>query len=175
MEMLNYNLNHSDTSGKIIIEENSSTLANSCEELTHWKRLWCREGLGAGGEGDDRAWDGWMASLTRWMWIWLNSGIWWWTGRPGVLRFMGSQRVGHDWVTELNWTEGTGRNKRTGVIFKKCYNSLARKTGINQQTTTMATITAIRMNSRSHQKKILSRVTYYLQWIQTVLTIRNLC
>ena len=48
--------------------------------------------------------DGWMASLTRWTWVWVNSGSWWWTGRPGVLRFMGSQRVGHDWVTELNWT-----------------------------------------------------------------------
>ena len=58
--------------------------------------LWCWEGLGAGG------WDGWMASLTRWTWVWVNSGSWWWTGRPGVLRFMGSQRVGHDWATELN-------------------------------------------------------------------------
>ena len=82
----------------------SSTLATSCEELTHWKRLWCWEGLGAGGEGDDRGWDGWMASLTRWTWVWVNSGRWWWTGRPGVLRFMGSQRVGLDWATELNWT-----------------------------------------------------------------------
>ena len=63
------------------------------------------EGLGAGGEGDDRGWDGWMASLTRWTWVWVNSGSWWWTGRPGVLRFMGSQRVRHDWATELNWTE----------------------------------------------------------------------
>ena len=67
--------------------------------------LWCWEGLGAGGEGDDRGWDGWIVSQTRWMWVWVNSGSWWWTGRPGVLRFMGSQRVGHDWVTELNWTE----------------------------------------------------------------------
>ena len=70
-----------------------------CEELTHWKRLW----LGAGGEGDDRGWDGWMASRTRWMWVWVNSGSWWWTGRPGMLQFMGLQRVRHDWVTELNW------------------------------------------------------------------------
>ena len=84
---------------------NSSTLATSCEELTHWKRLWCWEGLEAGGEGDDRGWDGWTASLTRWTWVWVNSGSWWWTGRPGVLRFMRSQRVGHDWATELNWTE----------------------------------------------------------------------
>ena len=61
--------------------------------------------LGAGGEGDDRGWDGWMASLTQWTWVWVNSGSWWWTGRPGMLRFMGSQRVGRDWATELNWTE----------------------------------------------------------------------
>ena len=67
--------------------------------------LICISGLGAGGKGDDREWDGWMASLTRWMWVWVNSGSWWWTGRPGVRRFMGSQRVGHDWATELNWTE----------------------------------------------------------------------
>ena len=68
-------------------------------------RPWCWEGLRARGEGDDRGWDGWMASLTRWPWVWVNSGSWWWTGRPCVLRFMGSQRVRHDWATELNWTE----------------------------------------------------------------------
>ena len=61
-------------------------------------------GIGAGGEGDDRGWDGWMPSLTRWTWVWVNSGSWWWTGRPGVLKFMRSQRVRHDWATELtNW------------------------------------------------------------------------
>ena len=81
----------------------TSTLATSCEELTHMKRLWCWEELGAGGEGVDRGWDGWMASLTRWTWIWVNSGSWWWTGRPGMLWFMGSQRVRDDWATELNW------------------------------------------------------------------------
>ena len=75
-------------------------MATSCE-VTHWKRPWCWEGFGAGGEGDDRGWDGWMASPTRWTWLWVNSGSWWWTGRPGVLWFMGLQRVGHDWVTEL--------------------------------------------------------------------------
>ena len=82
---------------------NSNTLATSSEELTHLKRLWCWERLRAGGEGDDRGWDGWMALPTQWTWVWVNSGSWWWTGRPGVLRFMGSQRVGHDWVTELKW------------------------------------------------------------------------
>ena len=84
---------------------NSSTLATSCEVLTHWKRPWCWEGLGAGGEGDDRGWDGWMASPTQCTWVWVNSGSWWWTGRLGVLWFMGSQRVRHNWVSELNWTE----------------------------------------------------------------------
>ena len=78
---------------------------HSCKELTHWKRLWGWEGLGARGEGDDRRWDGWIASLTRCTWVWVNSRSWWWTGRPGMLQFMGSQRVRHDRATELNWTE----------------------------------------------------------------------
>ena len=65
----------------------------------------CWEGLWAGGEVDNWGWDGWMASLTRWTWVWVNSRRWWRTGRPGVLRFMGLQRVGHDWATELNWTQ----------------------------------------------------------------------
>ena len=75
------------------------------EELTHWKRPWCWERLKAGGEGGDRGWEGWMASLTQWTWVWVNSGSWWWTGRPGVLQSLGLQRVGHDWATELNWAE----------------------------------------------------------------------
>ena len=82
---------------------NSITLATSFEELTHWKRLWCWEGLGAGEEGDDRGWDVWMASLTRWTWIWVNSGSWWWTGRPGVLDSWG--RKESDTTERLNWTE----------------------------------------------------------------------
>ena len=84
---------------------NSNTLVTSCEELIHWKRPWCWEGLGVGGEGHDRRWDSWMASPARWTWVWVNSRSWWWTGSPGMLEFMGLQRVGHDWVTELNWTE----------------------------------------------------------------------
>ena len=67
------------------------------------EKPWCWKGLRAG-EGDDRGWDGWMASPTRWTWVWVNSVSWWWTESPGVLGFTGSQRVGHDWVTELNWT-----------------------------------------------------------------------
>ena len=73
------------------------------KELTHWKRSWCWEGLKEGGEGDSRGWDDWMTSRTRWTWVWASSRSWWWTGKPGVLQSMGSQRVGHDWVTELNW------------------------------------------------------------------------
>ena len=67
------------------------------------ERPWCWEGSGAGGEGDDRGWGGWMASPTRCTWVWVNSGSWWWTERPGVLHFMGSQIVGHD--EPVNWTE----------------------------------------------------------------------
>ena len=65
--------------------------------------------LRAGGEGDDRGWEGWMASPTQWTWVWVDSRSWWWTGRPGVLQFMGSQRVGHDWATKLNWISGPFR------------------------------------------------------------------
>ena len=69
-------------------------------KLTHWKRPWCWERLKAGGEGDDRGWDGWMASPTWWTWVWASSSNWW-IGKPGVLQSMGLQRVGHDWATEL--------------------------------------------------------------------------
>ena len=75
--------------------------ADSFEKTLMWERL------KAGGEGDDRGWDGWMSSPTQWTWVWVNSGSWWWTGRPGVLQSMGLQRVRHDWATELNWTDET--------------------------------------------------------------------
>ena len=81
----------------------ANTLSTWCKELTHWKRPWCWERLKAGGEGDDRGWDGWMGSPTLWIWVWLSSGSRWCTGKPGVLQATGSQRVGHDWATELNW------------------------------------------------------------------------
>ena len=83
---------------------NSNTLATWWEELTHWKRPWCWGRLKVGGEGEDRDWDSWMTSPTQWTWVWVNSRSWWWTGRPGMLQSMGSQRVRHNWVTELNWT-----------------------------------------------------------------------
>ena len=97
-------------------------LATWCRELTHWKRSWCWEGLGAGGEGDDRGWDGWMASPIRWTWVWINSGSWWWTGRPGMLWFMGSQRVRHDWATELNWTDLVIENENVLIILCLLWN-----------------------------------------------------
>ena len=89
---------------------------------THLKRPWYWERFMARGEGDDRGWDGWMASPTQWTWVWVNSGRWWWTGRPGVLQSMGSQRVGHDWATELNFslTNNVGLQK-TQNLMDKCY------------------------------------------------------
>ena len=80
----------------------SNTLATWCEELTRWKRPWFWERLKAGGQGDNR-WDGWMASPTRWTWVWASSGSWWWTGKPGVLQSMGSQ----SWTRLSDWTELT--------------------------------------------------------------------
>ena len=82
---------------------NFNTLATGCEDLTHWKRPW----LKAGGEGDNRGWSGWMASPTRWTWVRASFGSWWWTGKPGGLQSMDSQIVGHDCVTEPNWTEAS--------------------------------------------------------------------
>ena len=84
---------------------NSNTLATWFEELTNLKRPWCWERLRTEGEGNDRGRDGWVASLTQWTWVWVYSGSWWCTGRPGVLQFLGSQRVRHDWATKLNWNE----------------------------------------------------------------------
>ena len=85
----------------------SNNLAIWCEELTHLKRPWCWERVGEGGEGDDRGWDGWMASLTWWTWVWTSSRSCWWTGKPGMLQSMGSERVRHDWETELtDWPIG---------------------------------------------------------------------
>ena len=74
-------------------------------------------GMGAGGEGDDRGWNGWMASPTRCTWVWVNSGSWWRTRRPGVLQFMGSQRVRQDWATELNWSEMWSSNKHNKIHY----------------------------------------------------------
>ena len=89
--------------GRPDVEDEIPTLATWCKELTHLKRPWCWERLRAGGEGDDRGWDDWMASSTWWTWVWVDSGSWWLTGKPGVLRSMGSKEP--DTVERLNWTE----------------------------------------------------------------------
>ena len=88
---------------RLMLKLNSNILATWCKELTHWERSWCWERVKAGGEGDDRGWDGCMASPTQWTWVWVSSGSWWWTGTPGLLQSMGLQRVGCYWETELNW------------------------------------------------------------------------
>ena len=97
---------------------NSSTLATWCEELTHWKRPWFWERLKARGEGDNRGWDGWMASPTQWTWVWASYGGWWWTGKAGVLQCMGFQRSGPYWETELNW----GVTLAHSFLFSSCFN-----------------------------------------------------
>ena len=93
---------------------NSNTLATWCEELTPWKRAWCWERSKAGGEGDNRGWDGWMASLTQWTWVWASWGSWWWIGKPGVLQSMGSDRT-----EQLNWTEGSCAMSEAGGWYDR--------------------------------------------------------
>ena len=103
----------------------SNALATWCEEPTCWKSPWCWKRLKAGEEGDHRGWDGWMASLTQWIWVWASSESWWWTGKPGVLQSMGSHRVRHDWTIELKWTEwaaedvcwGWSQRKREALFY----------------------------------------------------------
>ena len=93
---------------RLMLKPKLQYFGHRCEELTHYKRPWCWERLKAGGEGDNRRWDGWMASLTWWAWVWASSGSWWWTEKPGVLQSVGSQTAGHDWATELNWQSPNG-------------------------------------------------------------------
>ena len=94
----------------------SNTLATSCEELTHWKRPWCWVGLGAGGEGDDRGWDSWMASRTRWTWVWVDSGSWWWTGQGGLAWCDSWGRNELDMTERLNWTDLKHDNLEEGFL-----------------------------------------------------------
>ena len=83
-----------------------------CEELNHWERPWCWERLKAGGEGDDRGWDSWIASPTRWTWVWASSGSWWWTGKPGVLQL--------DTTEQLNWLEVKKEPRSSVGIWEVC-------------------------------------------------------
>ena len=120
---------HSPALRLLQVPRSSNTLAPWCEELSHWKRPWCWERLKVGGEGEDSGWDGWMASLTRLTWVWASSGSWWWTGRPGVLQSMGSQRVGHDWATGLSdWTTHRKRNSVLSDSAHACANVLSLST-----------------------------------------------
>ena len=108
---------------ELMLSWNSNTLAAWYEELTHWKIPWCWERLKTG-EGDNRGWDGWMALPTWCTWVWASSGSWWWTGTPGVLQSMRSQRGGHNWATELNvWSSHIiSRNSvyKAHTYFKTC-------------------------------------------------------
>ena len=96
---------------------NSNILATWDEELIDLKRPWCWERLKAGGEGYNRGWGGWIAPPTQWTWVWVNTGRWWWTRRPGVLQSMGWQRVRQDWATELNWVLPVHHN----CLFREQY------------------------------------------------------
>ena len=100
----------------------SNTLATSREELTHWKRPWCWEELGARGEGDDRRWDGWMASPTQCTWVWVDSGSWWWTGGLACCNSWGCKES--DITERLNWTEPKGYSQKVErflSILVKCW------------------------------------------------------
>ena len=108
--------------GCILLYTRSNTLTTWCKKPTHWISPWCWERLKVGGKEGGRGWNGWVASPTRWTWVCLSSRSWWWTGKPGMLRFMGSQRVRHDWATKLNWTEIHYRKIATKwVSGKACF------------------------------------------------------
>ena len=125
---------------------NSNTLATSCEELTHLKRPWCWERLRVGGEGDDRGWAGWLASLTQWTWVWVGSGSCWWTGRPDVLWFMGLQRVRHNWMTELNLQF----QEQTRHFFLSLFFLLCDMWDLSSTTSAEYTPPAVRVHSLHH-------------------------
>ena len=95
--------------------------ATWCEELIHLKRPWCWERLKAGGQGDNRGWDGWITSPTQWTWVWVSSRRWWRTGRSGMLLSMGLQRVWHDWASELNWVSWIISGEPASVTEGECF------------------------------------------------------
>ena len=86
---------------RLILKLKLQYVGHLMQKADSFEKMLCWERWSEGGEGDDRGWDGWMASPTQWTWVWMDSESWWCTGKPGVLQFMGPQRVGHDWVTEL--------------------------------------------------------------------------
>ena len=89
----------------LILKQKLQYFGYLIQRTDSFEKLWYWERLKAGGEGDNRGWDGLMATLSQWTWVWVSSGSWWWTGNPDVLQSMGLQRVGHDWMTELNWVQ----------------------------------------------------------------------
>ena len=112
---------------------NSNVLVTWCKELTHWKRPWCWERLKAGGEGDERGWDGWMASPIQRIWVWVSSGSWWWTGRPGTLQSSTPRTWGHcspwdhkepDTTEQLNWTQWIVMSPKAVLVASWNQNSL---------------------------------------------------
>ena len=104
--------------------ETPNTLATWCKELTHLKRPWCWERLKAGGPRDNRGWDGLMSSPTWWIWVWVSSGSWWWTGKPGILQSVGLQRFGLDWVSELNWRWDRVAQNTWPLVFRLFFSLL---------------------------------------------------
>ena len=98
---------------------NFNTWATWCEELTHWKRPWCWERLKAGGEGGNRWWDGWKASLTEWTWVWVNFGRQWRTGKPVFCSLWDHKDL--DMTEQLNWTElNWGRASKVIKNIEEC-------------------------------------------------------
>ena len=100
---------------------------------TNWKRPWCWERLKVRGEGDDRGWDGWMASATQWTWVWVNSGSWWWTEKPGMLQSVGLQRVRHDWVSKLTEQCDLAMSARPSPGCQGCLNAVRRELPQSQE------------------------------------------
>ena len=140
------------------------------EELTHWKRPWCWERLKAGGEGDDRGWGGWMASPTQWTQVWVDSRSWCWIGRSGVLQSMGLQRIGHDCVTELNWTEIW--------ILKEFIGHITQKYRAKEWTTISTRISMNNYQRRSFEQICLKHthwehILYYLQKVQRKIKLTS--
>ena len=115
------------------LDAEAETSATWCEELTHLKRHWCWERLKAGREGNDRIWDGWMTIPIQRTWVWVHSRSWWWTRRPGVLWFMGSQRAGHHWVTELTDWSSAATIKLFTVKESQCLMYIQTKNTWNQK------------------------------------------
>ena len=100
---------------KLMLKLKLQYFGNFMWRVDSLERPWCWEGLRVGGEGNNRGWNGWMASPTWWAWVWVDSGSWWWTEQPGMLRFMRSKRVRHNWATELNTQKHESKNMHAGI------------------------------------------------------------